>query len=319
MLKIILVKIKMSNTRLFSVTGKNIKRNKWLTISTILVCSIVFTLTSVFISASILMRKTVDYYEQRAQVIVFFKKETSQEDIFKFKDQIFRAELIQEIKYVSQEEALDIYREDFADNPELITSVTADSLPPSLEIRANSIDDLLAIIDTINTAKETNPNVDEVMYFKDVVDNMRTLSKIINIGSIILISAMSIVTISLIRVTIGFNIKLHRDEIEIMHLVGSSDKFIRTPFLLEGTFYGFIGGLLASIFILIPWYITIFYTRGTDFSYWINQLLVDINLPFLAGINIAFILIFLLIHILVGSIFGFASSFSAVKKYLKDD
>ena len=64
------------------------------------------------------------------------------------------------------------------------------------------------------------------MYFKDVVDNMRSLSKIINIGSVVLITAMGIVTISLIRATIGFNIK-HIRKIEIMHLVGSPDKFIR--------------------------------------------------------------------------------------------
>lgn len=309
----------MSNTRVITVTKKNIKRNKWLTISTILVTSIVFTLSSIFISASILTKKVVEYYEQRAQVIVFFKKGTTEEQIFTFKENIDNPKLIEEIEYVSQEQALEIYREDFADNPDLISTVTADSLPASLEIRAKDIDSLLLVIDDINKAKETDPNVDEVMYFKDVVDNMRTLSRIINIGSIVLISAMSLVTISLIRVTIGFNIKVHQQEIEIMHLVGSSDKFIRTPFLLEGTFYGFIGGLLASIFVLVPWYTLVIYTKGTDFSYWVDQLLVDINLPFLAQINITFILVFLLIHIIIGSIFGFTSSFSAVKKYLREE
>lgn len=309
----------MNNIRVFSVTKKNIKRNKWLTISTIIVASIVFTLSSIFISASILTQKVVEYYEQRAQVIVFFKKDTTEEDIIKFRDLINDKDLVEEIDYVSQEEALEIYKEDFKDNPDLISTVTADSLPASLEIRAKNIDSLLLTIENINKVKETDPNVDEVMYFKDVVDNMKTLSRIINIGSIVLISAMALVTISLIRVTIGFNIKIHQEEIEIMHLVGSSDKFIRTPFLLEGTFYGFIGGLLSALCVLIPWYVVISYTKGTDFSYWIDQLLVDINLPFLAEISITFILIFLLIHILIGSLFGFASSYSAVKKYLKED
>ncbi len=309
----------MNNIRVFSVTKKNIKRNKWLTISTIIVASIVFTLSSIFISASILTQRVVEYYEQRAQVIVFFKKGTTEEDIIKFRDLINDKDLVEEINYVSQEDALEIYKEDFKDNPDLISTVTADSLPASLEIRAKNIDSLLLTIENINKVKETDPNVDEVMYFKDVVDNMKTLSRIINIGSIVLISAMALVTISLIRVTIGFNIKIHQEEIEIMHLVGSSDKFIRTPFLLEGTFYGFIGGLLSALCVLIPWYVVISYTKGTDFSYWIDQLLVDINLPFLAEISITFILIFLLIHVLIGSLFGFASSYSAVKKYLKED
>lgn len=308
----------MNSTRIFSVTGKNIKRNKWLTISTILVSAIVFTLTSVFLSVSILISKTVDYYEQRAQVIVFFKKGTTEEDIFKFREQINDVELVEEIKYVSQEQALEIYKEDFADNPELISTVTADSLPPSLEIRAKDIDGLLSIIDNINKAKETNPNIDEVMYFKDVVNNIKTLSRIISIGGTVLIVAMILVTVALIRVTIGFNIKLHQEEIEIMHLVGSSDKFIKTPFILEGTLYGMVGGLLAALIVLIPWYSANIYSTGTEFATWISEMFKDIGLEYVLKPNFTFILVFLLIHILAGSLIGFLSSVSSVKKYLKE-
>jgi cell division transport system permease protein len=308
----------MNNTRIIKVTGKNIKRNKWLTVSTILVSAVVFTLSSVFISVSILTQKAVNYYEQKAQVIVFFKKGTEEKDIFEFRDEIDSNELVEQITYISQDQALQIYKEDFADNPELISTVTADALPPSLEIRAKDINSLINVIEDINKAKETNPHIDEIMYFKDVVDNMRTLSKILNIGSVVLITAMAIVTISLIRVTIGFNIKLHQQEIEIMHLVGSSDKFIRIPFLLEGTFYGVMGGLIASLLIITPWYFVIYYTQGTDFSFWINQLLTDFNLPFLVKLDFAFLPIYLLIHMIVGGLFGYFSSFSAVRKYLKE-
>ncbi len=308
----------MNNTRVFSVTTKNIKRNKWLTISTILVSAIVFTLTSVFISASLILSKTVDYYEQRAQVIVFFKKGTEESEIFKFREQINNPEIIDELLYISQEEALEVYKQDFADNPELISTVTADSLPPSLEIRAKSIDSLLTIIEDINIAKESNPNIDDVMYFKDVVNNIKTLSNIINVGGIALISSMILITIALIRVTIGFNIKIHQEEIEIMHLVGSPDKFIRTPFILEGTIYGFVGALLATIIILIPWYSANIYSNGTEFSTWITEMFKDINLSYVLKPDITFIPIYLFIHLIAGSIIGLLSSLSAVKKYLKD-
>ena len=308
----------MNNTRVFSVTTKNIKRNKWLTISTILVSAIVFTLTSVFISASLILSKTVDYYEQRAQVIVFFKKGTEESEIFKFREQINNPEIIDELLYISQEEALEVYKQDFADNPELISTVTADSLPPSLEIRAKSIDSLLTIIEDINIAKESNPNIDDVMYFKDVVNNIKTLSNIINVGGIVLISSMILITIALIRVTIGFNIKIHQEEIEIMHLVGSPDKFIRTPFILEGAIYGFVGALLATIIILIPWYSANIYSNGTEFSTWITEMFKDINLSYVLKPDITFIPIYVFIHLIAGSIIGLLSSLSAVKKYLKD-
>jgi len=303
--------------KIIDTAKKNVKRNRWLSLSTIFVSTIVLTISSFFISVAILGRKAVDYYEQKAQVIIFFKKETSEADILLLRDKLFDPQLVEDIVYVSQEEALKIYQDDFADNPDLISTVTADSLPPSLEIRAKSVDDLFTVLENINTEKQTNPNIDEVMYFKDVVENLRTLSNIINIGAVVLISALLIISFSLIRITIGFNINSHKEEIQIMNLVGSTDSFIKTPFIMEGAFYGMMGGLLAATLIIVPWYIVVMYTQNTDFAYWLNQTLTDFNLDVLKSVNIAFILIYYIIHIVFGGLIGMSSSISAVKKYLQ--
>jgi cell division transport system permease protein len=277
----------------------------------------VIAISSFFISTAIIAQKGVKYYEQKAQVIIFFKRDTKEADILALRDKLFDPELIEDIKYVSQEEALLIYQEDFADNPDLISTVTADSLPPSLEIRAKSIDSLIQVIENINIEKETNAYIDEVMYFKDVVDNLKTLSRIITIGSVVLISILLLITISLIRVTIGFNINAHKDEIEIMHLVGGTDRFIKLPLILEGLFYGLLGGFFGATLLIVPWYILVYYTQDTDFSFWINQLLVDFDLGFLGSLNIPFILIYYLVHLVFGGLLGVVSSFSAVKRYLE--
>lgn len=304
-------------TKVFETTKKNVKRNRWLSLATIFVTTIVLGITSFFISVAILGRVAIKYYEQRAQVIVFFKQDTPEADILTLRDKLYDPTLISDIQYVSQEDALSIYKEEFADNPDLISTVTADSLPPSLEIRAYSIDGLLQIISVVNTEKETNPNIDEVMYFKDVVDNLKSLSNIINIGAIVLISSLLIISFFLIRITIGFNINAHKDEIKIMNLVGSTNSFIKTPFILEGAFYGLVGGFLAATLIIVPWYVVMMYAQGTDFATWLNQALIDFNLPFLKSFNIVFIPLYYLVHILLGTILGVISSFSAVRRYLK--
>jgi cell division transport system permease protein len=304
--------------KIFDSAKKNIKRNKWLSISTIFVSAIVIGISSFFISLALIGNKAVNYYEQKAQVIIFFKKETKEEDILSLKDKLFDPSIIEAIDYVSQAEALEIYKEDFADNPDLISTVTADSLPPSLEIRGKSVNDLLTVIDRINIEKQTNANIDEVMYFKDVVENLKSLANIINISAFILITSLLIITFSLIRITIGFNINAHKDEIQIMNLVGSTGKYIRMPFIIEGAFYGALGGVIAATLIITSWYIIIGYTQNTDFSYWINQLLIDFKLEYLREPNIIFVPIYYIIHIIVGGGLGIISSYSAVKKYLKD-
>jgi len=307
----------VKTSKIIDSAKKNVKRNRWLSLSTIFVSTIVLTISSFFISVAIIGRKAVNYYEQKAQVIIFFKKETTETDILTLRDKLFDPNIVEDITYVSQEEALKIYQDDFADNPDLISTVTADSLPPSLEIRAKSVENLLTVIETINTEKQINPNIDEVMYFKDVVENLKTLSNIINIGAILLISSLLIITFSLIRITIGFNINAHKEEIQIMNLVGSTDSFIKTPFIMEGAFYGMVGGLLAATLIIVPWYTVVMYTQGTDFAYWLNQTLVDFNLGFLKSVNIAFVPIYYIIHLVLGGLIGMFSSISAVKKYLR--
>jgi cell division transport system permease protein len=294
------------------------KGNRWFTVSTVLVTAIVFTISSFFISLAIMSRKAVKYYEQKAQVIIFFTKETPEEEIFAVRDKLNDPELIEDIKYVSQEEALEIYKEDFADNPDLISTITADALPPSLEIKAVSIDALLEVIETVNQEKSTNVYIDDVMYFKDVVDNMKTLSRIINIGGSLVIAALLVITFFLIRITIGLNIKLHQEEIRIMHLVGGTEGFIKTPFIIEGALYGVLGGFLASTLIIVPWYIFVHYSQNADYWYWISQLINDFNLDFLSSFNISFVLIHYLIHVGTGAILGIVSSYSAINKYLKE-
>jgi cell division transport system permease protein len=303
--------------KLIETTKKNISRNKVLSLSTIFIAVIVFTISSFFISISIFAQKAVKYYEQKAQVIVFFKKDAPEEEIFDFRDAIYDKELIESIDYVSQEDALAIYQEDFADNPDLISTVTADALPPSLEIQATSIDNLVTVISNINTLKETNAYVDDVMYFKDVVENIKTLSTIINIGSIVLIGMLGIISFFLIRLTIGMNIKNHGDEIEIMNLVGSTDSFIKYPYILEGGFYGLIGGIISACFIIIPWYIFMHYLSTTDSYYWIAQMIRDFDMSFLLTPTLLFLVLYFLAHIFVGILFGTVSSYSAVHKYLE--
>ncbi len=298
-------------------TKKNMKRNRLLSMSTIFVTSVVLIISSFFISIAIMGKKTVDYYEKKAQVIIFFKKDTKESNILLLKDKLYNPDLVESIEYISQEQALSIYKEDFAENPDLLSTVTADSLPPSLEIRAKSVDSLLKIIEIASEEKKTNATIDEVMYFKDVVQNLKRFSTIIQISTAVLIVALVLIAFSLIRVTIGFNINTHREEIKVMHLVGSSDEYIKLPFILEGCFYGLIGGFIAASVIIIPWYLFMsFGLRDNNFAYWLNQVLRDFGFSFLKPVNILFLLAYYATHLATGAVIGTISSISAVKKYL---
>ena len=97
-----------------------------------------------------------------------------------------------------------------------------------------------------------------------------------------------------------------REEIEIMRLVGASNWFVRTPFLLEGAIEGLIGGILALLFIVVTQQLA--EDRLTELPQWIN---VAISNDFLLWRG-ALVLLFGVFAGLVGS-----SLSLAVHRYLR--
>jgi len=278
---------------------------------------IIFTISTIFIAGAVLARQGTQFYEKKAQVMVFFNRETEEEEIFNFKDKINNPEYIESIEYVSQERAFELYKEDFGDDQDLIDTITADVLPPSLSIRANSIENLSAVIEQIEEEKEKNPYVDEVWYFEDVLDTMKAISAGINYAVFVTIPILTVIAFTLVIITVGFNVTLHKDEIEIMHLVGSDDSYIKWPFRLEGMFYGIIGGILSTILVLIPWFIFLNYTQNSDMYIFVQQTLRDFNLEIISYPNIYFIGGLLLANIVAGIFIGYIGSTIALRRHLK--
>ncbi len=75
-----------------------------------------------------------------------------------------------------------------------------------------------------------------------IVEIVRTVGLVLS--AVLLASAMFFVF-----VTIRLAVFSRRDEIEILHLVGATPRFIRLPFLLEGALQGLVGALVAMLFI----------------------------------------------------------------------
>jgi cell division transport system permease protein len=297
-------------------TKRNIKRNKFLSFSTIFVITIVFTISSLFIISSLIAREGIKYYETRAQVMVFFDKETPEEEIIKFKERIEDSKYIEDIEYVSQEKAFELYRESFKDDEELIETITASVLPPSLNVRATSVENLNVVIAQILEEKEVNPYIEEILFLEDVIEVMQNASTAINYVALILIPILLFITFVVVSITIGFNVTLHNKEIEIMHLVGSEDSFIKWPFRLEGMFYGMMGGLLSAGLILTPWYLFLYQSRNSDLYMLIQQTFSDFNLNFVTHPNLPFILTFVGLHVGFGLIIGYIASTIGLIKHL---
>lgn len=220
---------------------KYIRRSPYQAISAILIMSLTFLTVSVFAIISLLSIRIIDYFESRPQISVFFNPDTTQELIDATTRKLEATGKTSSINFISQEEALAIYREFNKDEPLLVELVSADILPPSLDVKAEVVTDLPELAEVAQSSE----GVDRVIFQKDIVDTLSKWTNAFRQIGIIVVLILSTVSIFIVLTIIGIKITNRRGEIEIMKLIGASDWFIRTPFILEGIFYSCLGAILG--------------------------------------------------------------------------
>ncbi|RJQ24975.1 ABC transporter permease [Candidatus Parcubacteria bacterium] len=219
--------------------GKYIRRSPYQALSAMLIMTLTFFTISVFSILTILSVKLINYFESKPQLTVFFKDTTVKEEIDSIQNQLELTGKSLSIKYVSKEEALEIYKEQNKSDPILLELVTSDILPASIEIQAVKAEYLADLASTV----KKSPLVDQVVFQKDIVDTLISWTNAFRMIGLGVISVLAVVSIFVILTIIGIKITIRREEIEILKLIGASNWFIRLPFLFEGMFYGFVGAL----------------------------------------------------------------------------
>lgn len=277
------------------------RRSPYQALAAVMIMVVTFLAVSVFFILTIGSSKIISYFESKPQVTAFFHDEATSAQIMQLQSQLKSSPKIASVKYVSKEQALQIYKEQNKNDPLLLDLVTADVLPASLEISTYQLSDLPAI----STQLRSNPIVQEVVFQKDVVSTLTTWTNTIRIIGLGLIVTLSIVSILIMATIIGMKISQKKDEIEVMQLIGATKWYISWPFIYEGMMYGLIGAFVG-------WIVT---SSALFFS---SPFLAS----FLQGIPLFpiqwyFYALLLLAEVLLAVLLGWFASLLAVRRYIK--
>ena len=223
---------------------RHIRRAPYQAIAAISTCMLTFTIAAIFIMVALGSSQILKFFETRPEVTVFFKDEASPNQIFSVKEKLEKTGITASVRYISKEEALEIYREENKSDPLLLEMVTANILPASLEISAHDP----ALLKTIAEMVKSEPIVEEVLFQEDIISSLTKWTNAIRITGITLGLAFAFQTFTIFLIIIGMKISLKREEIEILNLIGASKWDIKAPFIYEGIIYGLTGGFLSWVF-----------------------------------------------------------------------
>jgi Cell division protein len=290
----------------------SIKRTPFQSIASFLVLFFSLFLTLFLIITLSFSESLLSYIETRPQITVYFQPKTDENEIFKIRDELNTSGKILSIKYIDQKQAFEIYKQMNKDNPLLLEMVSADILPPSLEIYTKKPIFLPQIAEYL----KKQPSVDEVQFQKDILDRLLTLTSILRKVSLTFFVYLFLMTITVLIAINHFKIALKKEEIGILNLLGASYSYIRKPFLKEAFFMAIFTSIFAFLIILL----IIFYFQPFLNSYLqgISSLSLNIlNFNLLIWpINWSFLSITFLITSLFGILVSLVSTFLATKKYL---
>ncbi|KKP57449.1 MAG: hypothetical protein UR52_C0031G0004 [Candidatus Gottesmanbacteria bacterium GW2011_GWA1_34_13] len=226
---------------LFNHAWKHIRRSPYQAFAAIATMTLMFIITGLFTVISFGSMILLNYFEQKPQIIVFFNDTKKEEDIKKLQDKLLNMDKVSTVKFVSKDEALAIYKEQFKKDPMLLEMVSADILPASIEVSAKKIEYLPELATTL----KNEPDIIETVFPEDVVNLLMswigTIRKI-GLGVVVFLAIVSLFTVFTV---VSMKIALKKEEVEIIQLVGGSKGYVRGPFILEGIIYGIFGAIIG--------------------------------------------------------------------------
>lgn len=222
----------------------------------------IFSLFVAILLLGILSRISYNFYMQAMSFrelieIEIFLFDIDERTTNSIKQTLDANSIVLEYVYISKDSASSIMRQEFGSGVEDL--VALNFLPASFKVK---VDTELGIDQVTNFASTmlTEKGVEEVKYNEGLLKVMESNLAAFNfigggIGLLILL-----VSVILVYNTIRLTIYAKRELIRAMKLVGATNGFIRSPFIIEGMIQGIIAGSIsvASVYVIFEYVLPFF-------------------------------------------------------------
>ncbi len=183
------------------------------------------------------------------QVIAYIKSTAATQRVEALGRMLEQRAEVQAVRWVSPQEAHRRLGRSLGTHKNVLASIEEDFLPGSLEIRLSK--DQPQRVRTLMALLSASSLVEEVDYMGDWARRLSSLVTLLHLLALGLSLTVAMACLYIVSSTIRLGVYARREEIAILKLVGATDRFIRAPFMIEGTLQGIIGSLFACALLYI--------------------------------------------------------------------
>lgn len=296
--------------RTFKEGKENFIRNGWLTFATVSILTLSLFIVSLSFLVGVTTSLILENMRGKVSVSVSFNPDVTEARILDIKNELSKyTKEIASVEYVSRDRALETFLAESGNDPiiaQAIKEIGENPLLASLVIKAVKPEDYPLIVQQIEGSTFQN-DISRINYAKNqkIFERLDRINKTTGKAGIILGSIFIFVAILITFNTIRITIYSHRQEFEIMRLVGASNIYVRMPFVFEGALYGLVAAILTVGFLFGMAYYFAPLTTGALSQGNLLDLFYSSFWPIFGGL------------ILLGVSLGVVSSAVAIRRYLK--
>src|SRR5690242_2810218 len=219
----------------------------WRNVTMTVAMIITITVSLAMLGASVLMYLQVDrmkdFYYGEIEVSIFLADNVEDAQIQALDQKLKASPLVKSSNHETKEQALERFKVLYADSPDFVAAVNADSLPESFRVKLKNPEDY----DKFAKEIEGEPGIQRVIDQRELLQKVFNIFNSVQLMSLVFAIVMAVAALLLVGNTIQVAAYSKRREVAVMKLVGASNWFIQSPFVLEAMFAGIIGGILASL------------------------------------------------------------------------
>ncbi len=273
---------------------RGLSKNKLMALVTFGVMFFSLFIFGLFLISTINLFLLIQKAEEKVAITVFLKDELKEDEIASLRKDIATLMGVRKVIFVSKQEALEQFTKDLGEDSDLLEALEDNPLPSSFDVKLYESFKDPENLENISSKIDAMPGVEEIKYGKEWVKILDRVVKILVGIDLILGVIISLSSIFVVANTIKLTVFARRQQIEIMELVGASNRFIIGPFIVEGIIEGVLAGAVAAGLLFGVY--SLFAARLVDFIQVTRELFIAI--------------------VVFGTILGYVGSHISVRKFL---
>ncbi len=218
-------------------------RNKGMYFTTILAITAMMLILGLFFVSFVNVNKFARSIGQDYNVIQIYMAEDNTKEVTEaVGTSLQNIKGVENVEYVTKDQALATLKDRWGDNGYLLENLPENPLPDSYTVYVTDKDAANSVAASAPEIK----GVDDVVYYRDTIEKLAQLSHFIEVGSIVAMAFLVIVSIVIVANTIKLTVFNREKEIGIMKYLGATDWFVRAPFMWGGIIVGVLSSVIAT-------------------------------------------------------------------------